>query len=146
MNVVVDASVAAKWYFREPESAAALRLLHADTVRIVPDLFFVEVANVVWKGLRPPVREAAGSVDAVTDHLLRSASTVVPARDLLNRALTLAVELGHPVYDCVYLACSEAVDAPVVTADRRLLAKLDGGPLAKHVLPLGTPSIPPYEN
>lgn len=38
---------------------------------------------------------------------------------LVPRAFALAVELAHPVSDCVYLALAEQRDARVVTADRR---------------------------
>jgi predicted nucleic acid-binding protein len=34
-----------------------------------------------------------------------------------------SVELGHPVYDCLYLACAESADAILVTADDRFAAK-----------------------
>ena len=36
------------------------------------------------------------------------------------KAAALAVQIDHPVYDCVYLACAEAEAAPLVTADERL--------------------------
>jgi len=45
---------------------------------------------------------------------------------LSARAFALAHELDHPVYDCVYLALAEVEDARLVTADRRLLARLRG--------------------
>ena len=38
----------------------------------------------------------------------------------------LRAHLHHPVYDCFYLAVSEALDAPLVTADGRLLARVAG--------------------
>jgi predicted nucleic acid-binding protein len=38
---------------------------------------------------------------------------------LVERTLQLAHDIGHPLYDCVYLAAAEVVDAAVVTADRR---------------------------
>ena len=46
------------------------------------------------------------------------------------RAVAIARELDHPVYDCFYLALSEALDAPLITADGRLLARLAGTPFA----------------
>ena len=32
----------------------------------------------------------------------------------------IALKIGHPVYDCLYLACAEVEDSPLVTADIRL--------------------------
>jgi len=39
---------------------------------------------------------------------------------LLSRATNLAIEIGHPVYDCLYLALAVETNAPLATADRRL--------------------------
>jgi len=47
------------------------------------------------------------------DELLESDSTLL-APDLM------AVELGHPVYDCLYLALAVSHAAPIATADKRL--------------------------
>jgi predicted nucleic acid-binding protein len=47
-----------------------------------------------------------------------------------SRAAAIAHELDHPVYDCFYLALSEALGAPLVTADGRLLARVAGTPFA----------------
>jgi predicted nucleic acid-binding protein len=34
--------------------------------------------------------------------------------------------MDHPVHDCFYLALSEAQNAPLVSADRRLIGKAKG--------------------
>ena len=34
-------------------------------------------------------------------------------------AVNLAIDLGHPTYDCFYLALAVQEHCPVVTADRR---------------------------
>jgi len=40
----------------------------------------------------------------------------------------------HPVYDCLYVACAEAADATLVTADDRLLRILSShGSAARHI-------------
>lgn len=42
--------------------------------------------------------------------------------------MVLALDLGHSVYDCLYLAAAIAHEAPLLTADRALYAKaLDAG-------------------
>ena len=35
----------------------------------------------------------------------------------------MAIEIDHPVYDCLYLACAEAMGSDVITADKRLSNK-----------------------
>ena len=50
-RVVVDASVAVKWFLPEIHSGAALRYLDDDCERLAPDLLYVEFGNVIWKML-----------------------------------------------------------------------------------------------
>ena len=42
--------------------------------------------------------------------------------ELRGRALAIAVDLNHPIYDCFYLALAEREHAPLISADKRLLA------------------------
>ena len=43
-----------------------------------------------------------------------------PTASLVAHASAIALQIDHPVYDCLYLACAEAEGAPLVTADTRL--------------------------
>ena len=43
-----------------------------------------------------------------------------PSAALVAHASAIALEIAHPVYDCLYLACAEVEGAPLVTADGRL--------------------------
>jgi len=54
---VLDASVVAAAFFREPHSAAARALLASDREFHVPDLIYAEVASVFWK------RQRRGEID-----------------------------------------------------------------------------------
>ena len=47
---------------------------------------------------------------------------LVPAVALAPRAYEIAIELDHPVYDCIYLALAERESALLVTFDRRFEA------------------------
>jgi len=49
---VVDASVGIKWFVPEIHSDAARRLLTEDSILLVPDLFFPEIGNILWKRVR----------------------------------------------------------------------------------------------
>lgn len=117
MNWVIDASVAAKWLSPEAESAFADRLL--DDELLVPDLLFPEVANVLWK--RHTRREMdAAAVEAAARWLRALPLQVHDSAGLTAAALSLALRLQHPAYDCFYLALALKADCPLVTADRRL--------------------------
>ena len=56
MRIVVDGSVAAKWYFAEPGHEAADRVLEAriagEHELLAPDLIVPEFVNVLWKRVR----------------------------------------------------------------------------------------------
>ena len=120
MKWVIDASVAAKWMAPEPDTPLAEALLADDL--IAPDLLYAEVANILWK------KQLRGEMDAATTQigarwLLQVPLQVHDSASLLADALALALQLQHPAYDCFYLALARRVDAPLVTADRRLHAR-----------------------
>jgi len=50
--------------------------------------------------------------------------TVALTRGHLALATAIAIELDHPAYDAVYLAVAEASDLRLVTADDRLIRKI----------------------
>ena len=57
---------------------------------------------------------------------------------VMPRALRLAVDLEHPIYDCIYLALAEQVGDELLTADRRFLAAVASTDHASRVRELGT--------
>lgn len=133
MRVVVDASVAVKWYLEEDHTTPARRLLDGTYGLIVPDLFFAEIGNVLWKRWRRGELDD----DVITETL--AALDRVPcetrsARPLLSRAMTFATSLQRTVYDSLYLALAIDTGARLVTADRRFHASVAASPLAGHML------------
>jgi predicted nucleic acid-binding protein len=121
MTVVVDASVAVKWVIPEPASEQAERLLApGEGPLLAPDLLLVEAANALWKKTSRRELGVAEAEQALT-MIATGPLVLTPMTELLARALQMAAVLGHPVYDCVYLALAERAQAPLVTADERLL-------------------------
>ena len=125
MKRVIDASVALKWVLDEPGRAAADALL--DDELIAPDLWLVEAANALWK------RASQGDISVLEAGAmlaeLRNAPVAVSSVEVdLSAALDLAMELKHPVYDCLYLAAAIREDSHVVTADRRFYAVAQAAP------------------
>jgi predicted nucleic acid-binding protein len=49
---------------------------------------------------------------------------LVSATGLAPRAVAIAGQLDHAVYDCFYLALAEAEQADLVTADMRLVGRV----------------------
>ena len=102
MNVVVDASVAVKWFVHEELHTEALSLLDQQEALCAPDLLVPEVTNIAWK------KVVRGEIESSQGHqIAMDIRTTVPAlypSTFLNvRAYNIAVTLNHPAYDCLYL-------------------------------------------
>ena len=120
MSLIVDASVAAKWYLAEVNSDLAQQLVEAGHELIAPDLVLVEVGNTLFKAWH---REAIDDahMDASLSQLPTVFASLWPLRDLMADALVLSRILRHPVYDCVYLALAWRTNGRIVTCDERFL-------------------------
>ena len=123
---VVDASVAVKWCLpvpREEFVVQAEQLLESyrrNEIRfLVPDLFWVELANALWKAARRTEITANGAMSALS--LVRDLDiATVPSIDLVPQALLLATGHGRTVHDSLYVALAILSKADLVTADERL--------------------------
>jgi predicted nucleic acid-binding protein len=123
---VVDASVAVKWCLPARDESLvseAGKLLASYRTGaeqfLVPDLFWLEVANALWKAVwkqKIDSETAARSFRAVSDLKIPTISSV----DLVPQALQLAVTHRRTVYDSVYVALALRVKANLITADERL--------------------------
>ncbi|MCC6389480.1 MAG: type II toxin-antitoxin system VapC family toxin [Bryobacterales bacterium] len=125
-SYVVDASVAAKWFLpsaREPLAIEARLLLEeyaAGRLKIeVPDLFWPELGNILWKAVRTNrmTRQAAGEAIVALEG---SPLITIPSASLWKDAFALAVTFDRTVYDSVYVALAVTSGIPMVTADERL--------------------------
>lgn len=121
--VVVDASVAVRWYVDLPPCPDARSLLTSGDALVAPDLVVAEVANTAWKLERAGHIEASHAA-ALVDALPGAFGGLIPCAALAARALVIARELGHAVYDCLYIALAEREEAEFATADAKLYRKL----------------------
>lgn len=119
--IVLDASVIVKWFVPEVGNAAARALLAADDELVAPELARIEVASAL---IRKGVREHLSQEDV--RHTLgmwfRSLSdgqiVLLPDADHAASACELALELQHPLPDCLYLAAAERLGVALITADQ----------------------------
>ena len=135
---VVDASVAAKWYFPEELTERADALLEQRNEILAPDVLLVEIANLAWKrARRGEIGEAVA--DRIVAELRQVPFELRPAAELVAAALPLALHphQGLTLVDGFYVALAVQSGCPLVTADRRLYDALAAGPLAQHALWLG---------
>lgn len=119
--LVVDASVAVLWTLEQRGSDRASALRTEDGL-IAPSLIVAEIGNAVWKAVRRgdlPSEHAPMAVEIA----LGPIHELKPADELRGRALELAIELDHPIYDCFYLALAERERVPLVCADKKMIKK-----------------------
>lgn len=121
---VVDASVGVKLFLQDPLSDRA----HAFFTKLVadppakfyvPDLFYVECANILWKYVRWQGMSAE-QVQEYIQYLQKLALTSVPTLDLIEEALPLAVTYKITAYDAVYIVLARRLSAFFITADTKL--------------------------
>ena len=116
MNLVVDASVACKWFFEENLSSEARALAESDATFSAPDMILVECANAAWRRVRGntvPEAQAQAFLKALPQWF----ESLVPSERLNQVAFDMACVLEHPVHDCQYLALAEDQETRLVTAD-----------------------------
>ncbi len=133
MSLVIDASVAAKWFVREDLHEQAHSLLAYRDLFHAPDIIIAEVANIARKkSVRSEITMAQARLTAAASrHYIAHLHASSP---LIKRALDLALSLNHPVYDCLYIACAEVSGGTLITADQRLKARVkDTDPLVMHL-------------
>jgi len=136
VTLIVDASVAIKWFVEEEATPLAVSLLDSSEPLLAPDFLVVELTNIAWK------KAFRGDIDVVHAQLIATQvqkpfAALYPVVELHEKALELALELGHPVYDCMYLACAGLVeDGYVITADQRFCNAVANGRYADLVRPL----------
>jgi predicted nucleic acid-binding protein len=120
MTTVVDASVVVKWLVEEPGSEAAASLLARDDL-VAPSLCPIEVVNALWRRRRADQltkKEYVGLIEEVA----RLPVSLLDDSTLLSGAASLAADLDHPIYDCLYLEAARRNEGILITADRRLVA------------------------
>lgn len=123
-HLVVDSSVAVKWFVVEPYSTEARQILdqylQGSISFLAPDLINAEFGNIIWKkhvfqGL------AASDAQSIVDDFPALPFTFVPTATLLEDAYKLAVKHQRTVYDSLYLALSLREDCQFVTADEKFV-------------------------
>lgn len=119
MNLIVDASVAVKWFLDEEDCEAARSLLDDHRVS-APDLILLEVHNAIWKRWRRS-EARLGQLENLVPLLIDAVDRLHPFAELAAEAAALSRSLRHPIYDCVYLALAARERIPLVTADHQLL-------------------------
>ena len=93
---------------------------------VVPDFFWIEVTNLLWKAIRIG-RCTGANAEASLTALRRQEIPTVPVLPLLDSALDTAIVHGRSVYNSIYVALAIETGGQLVTADQKLANALAGG-------------------
>src|SRR5258705_11523637 len=92
-----------------------------------------EVANTLARKAMAGLMSAAGACVYLRS-LPHYFGGFLAVDELIEPALKNACAIRHPIYDLIYLEAARRLDAQLVTADRRFIAKIAGTDFARHVM------------
>ena len=116
--IVLDASAACELLLRGPDERRLIELVLTEGANVhAPDLMSVEVTHVVRRKVLTG-EISLERADEIREDLADLPVHCYPGRPLLDRAWALRDNLT--VYDALYVALAEALEATLVTADQAL--------------------------
>ena len=128
INLVLDSSAVAKWFFPEEQSNVALKIREDFLTKKItisaPTLIFYEVNNILKTAVKSLRIEKEKAINAYGG-FLNLGIIVYSTKDLLENTLDEAVNLDISSYDASYIVLANYLKAPLFTADQRLLRKAE---------------------
>ena len=123
---VVDASVIAKWFVKEPYSNTSLRLredyINLRIRLIVPHIMRYEVLNALKFSSGFGTQELIRVANSLEDYQFIE---VPPDGKYAEETVRIAMDHGLTIYDASYVALGKVRGVAVYTADERLLEKTE---------------------
>jgi len=126
-TLVLDASVAIKWALPSPQEDLTTESVHllsrylaSEIDFIVPDVFWAEIENILWKGVKRKRWPRTDAEQIAAEFKAREFQTI-PSQILMIEALKLACTYERSIYDCLYVALAVESHSQLITADERLV-------------------------
>jgi len=123
VRLVVDASVAAKWFNIEElsDKAAEVKDAHVkgDVDLVAPTHIIYEVGNSIWKNTQLTDKDAC---DAIISILRLGIELFPPKLERTSRAMKIARLRRTTFHDSAYLQIAEELNAALLTADEHQAA------------------------
>ena len=132
-SLVVDASVAVKWFVPEVHEIAAQKLIDPRYQLFAPDLLWPEFGNILWKKQTRQQISPQATRQILID-FRRHRVGIMPSEPFVVAALEIAERVGRTVYDSLYLALAQRLGCRAVTADEKLFNAVQRDRIAAHVL------------
>ena len=123
-SLVVDSSVAIKWFVSEADSDTANLVfdeyLNGNFDLLAPDLVYAEFGNIIWKKHIFQGFDLADAEVAIAE-FQKIPFILARTDELFDDAFRIAVKFKRSFYDSVYLALAERENCSFVTADEKLI-------------------------
>ncbi|MGB5440332.1 MAG: type II toxin-antitoxin system VapC family toxin [Gammaproteobacteria bacterium] len=130
--LVVDASVAIKWYLPEVHADVAIRCLDEKYNLLVPDLFLAEFGSILRKKCRIGEITHADAL-AIFDALGRVPIHNYRLKELMLPAFELATRMHRTIYVSIYLALAVSEKCKLLTADRKFYNAMSASPYSENI-------------
>jgi len=140
-SCVLDASVAVKLFLAEPFTPEVTVLFSEYIAHpehepfVVPDLFYIECANILWKRV---MRRKDLDATRARQHIADLRNLNIPSvgmATLAERAVEIGMVYDITGYDASYVALVEIHGVPLLTGDQRLITKLMDSPFSLVSIP-----------
>lgn len=116
---VIDTNIIIKQFIRDPLTEKVGQLFeHIDSPAaqfFVPDLFYIECANVFWKYVRAGLYTAEETTLALSI-LSELPLEIVSTKVLMTQAVQISLAYSVAAYDGCFVALSHQVGAPLLTS------------------------------
>jgi predicted nucleic acid-binding protein len=129
---VLDASAALHVVMRLPTAEPVIDKLEQANLILVPQLYFSEAANALWKYVSHNQLSAEQAIERYQD-VCALPDQAISDQTLALEALSLASTYNHPVYDMIYAVLARRNACGVLSKDSRL---------AKLLVSIGVTTVP----
>lgn len=137
--LVLDASVVVKWFKEEIHKEHALKIREDFYLAVheitVPDLLLYELANSMRFDGKFDEKSVKSAIESIIE---MDIDITIPTGEIINSAIELSYKHGVTVYDAIYVALANLIDATFVTADGKLYDKIKELSFVKFIADMKT--------
>jgi len=136
MDIVIDASVALKWFITENEdyveNALAIqdKKISEEIKILVPDLFFLEVLNALITKSEFSIEDISTAREVLFKMDLE---IKYPDNSILSDSAGIALLEGFTIYDSLYIAVAKSSNAIFYTEDKKILSSSKNYPFITSI-------------
>ena len=124
-EVVIDASVAIKWFTQEEDRDKAIevrnKFIGEEIDIVVPDLILYEISNVLRYNPNFNFNDVKEAIESISDLDL---TITIPLLTILRKAIQIAFSHEITIYDAIYIAIASDLNCNFITADKKLYNKV----------------------